>query len=98
MDMSRRVFLCAVLVAAWSGIVRAAVLDLDGQPHALDSGRVTAVVFLSIDCPISRKSIATLNELAAHADHADVLGVISDPAIARPDAKKFLTEYGVKFP
>src|SRR5689334_4436040 len=78
MDMSRRALLCALLAVTWSTAARAAVLDLDGKAHAFDTGRVTAVVFLSTVCPICRKSVATLNDLAAETKSADVLGVISD--------------------
>ncbi|MCF6311369.1 MAG: hypothetical protein L3J39_02865 [Verrucomicrobiales bacterium] len=43
------------------------VIDLSGKIHTLGAGRPalpSVVVFLGIDCPISRRSIISLNDVA----------------------------------
>jgi hypothetical protein len=79
------------------------VIDLEGRVHVIGSGReprATAFVFLSTDCPISNRAIATLDELsrARAKDGVLVLGVLSDPALSRAKAVEFAKQYKVEFP
>src|SRR5690348_15733200 len=76
------------------------LIDLDGQPLVLprSEARATAVVFLGTQCPVSNRSIPTLNDLAkAHANDRDVdlLIVVSDPTLARKDVVKYRTDYSI---
>src|ERR1700722_7614363 len=76
--------------------VRAAVMDIQGHPCLFD-GKVSAIVFLNPECPISRSEVAALNQIAAASPEAPVVGVISDPTVTREAARKFITDFGVKF-
>ena len=87
-------FLTAVILVTTDA--RAAVMDIEGHHFSLD-GKVAAVVFLNPECPISRKEISTLNEIASASAAAPVVGVISDPTVTREAAAKFIKEFGVKF-
>jgi hypothetical protein len=88
--------LLIVLLLATPG-VRAAVMDVQGHPYLFD-GKVSAIVFLNPECPISRSEVTTLNQIAAASTEAPVVGVISDPTVTREAARKFVTDFGVKFP
>ncbi|MEM7200095.1 MAG: redoxin domain-containing protein [Planctomycetota bacterium] len=77
--------------------------DLDGVVHRLGAEsppRPVTLVFLGPECPISRRYVATLNELAGSAASLDVvlLGVLSDPELSVAQARAFVTEFEVKFP
>src|SRR4051812_31859318 len=63
-------------------------VDLNGHVIDLQSvdRRATGIVFLATECPISRKYIPQLNELAK--DHA-LIGIISDPTLTRAKVKSF---------
>jgi mono/diheme cytochrome c family protein len=88
------------------------VVDLEGRIHRLGGRAGTApfaLVFLGVDCPISRKKVPTLNELAKDAKVANVAtkpgdaavelyGVLSDPKLARAQAVAFQKEYAVALP
>lgn len=82
---------------------RLALLDVAGQVHQLPAARghkATALVFLSVECPIVGRYIPTLNQLAE--DFADegiaVVGVLADPFLTRAAAAKYQAEYRVNFP
>ena len=72
--------------------------DLDGSIFTSD-GRVTAVVFLGTECPISRRAVPTLNEQRAKFDPnlVQIVGVISDPTVTRKAAVQFRDEYKATF-
>ncbi len=78
------------------------LLDTSGKSHDFQPtyGRVTVVLFLSCDCPISNRYIPELNRLATHADYAGVrwYGVISDATVTLRDAAEYHREYKLKFP
>ena len=77
-------------------------IDLDGQPRTLvaDDARVTAIVFLGTQCPVSNRAIPTLNQLAA--DHAHdgtaFYVVVSDPTITRKDVLAYRDQYKIAPP
>ena len=75
----------------------AAITDVEGHTILLD-GKVSAVVFLNPECPISRSEVAALNEITAANNGAPVVGVISDPSVTRSAAAAFVKEFQVKFP
>lgn len=60
----------------------------------------TALVFLSLDCPIANKYVPRLNELARNmaAHKLRLLGVLADPAATRLAATQHAAEYGLEFP
>lgn len=62
--------------------------------------RSTVVVFLDTECPIARKSIPKLNELAVRATgkSIDFFGVVADPFTSRKKASKFIADFSVAFP
>jgi peroxiredoxin len=72
--------------------------DLDSELFTSD-GKITAIVFLGTECPISRRAVPTLNELHANLDQRDVqiVGVISDPSVTRKAAATFRDEYKAAF-
>jgi hypothetical protein len=111
----------AALLAAASTAVAAAprgdpsvagleLVDLDGRIHRLggrSGGEPVALVFLGVDCPISRKSIPKLNELAKALAQApapdggapvELLGVLADPSLPRARALAFQKEFAVALP
>ena len=78
-------------------------LDLDGRAHHLAEGEaahVTALVFITTECPVAREFIPELNRLAAKFADQGVkfCGVIYQPSISRADAKKFQEEFKIEFP
>lgn len=88
---------------AWATLSLAA-----GLPSSLDTegniwrseGKAVAVVVLGTECPIARKSVATLNEMLGdlQANGIELVGVISEPATTREKVATFSKEYGAKFP
>ncbi len=95
------VMLCASVVRA-DTFPRQRVIDLDGQPRTLvgDDARLTVLVFLGTQCPISNRSLPTLKQIAAdHAcDPVDFFIIISDPTISRKDVVSYRDEYKVAPP
>src|ERR1700722_17178280 len=77
-------------------------LDLDGSIHGLGRAatRPVAVVFLGTECPLPRRYMPVLNDLAATAaaKNIDLLGVISDPTVSRAAADDFRKQYAAAFP
>src|SRR4051812_15127170 len=67
------------------------------HPIGLAATRPAALVFLGTECPISRRYIPVLNDLAK-SSNVELLGVISDPSIGRATADQFVKEYSVSFP
>src|SRR5206468_966255 len=76
--------------------------DPAGKVLALSASnpRAVAFVFLNTECPISNAAVPELNRLAAVAGKSRVefYGVLSDPAVSREAAKKYVAEYRVGFP
>jgi mono/diheme cytochrome c family protein len=81
-------------------------IDLAGRVHRLGGRSGTApfaLVFLGVDCPISRKAIPKLNELVKekappNAPVVELFGVLSDPALKRAKAVTFQKEWAVAPP
>jgi hypothetical protein len=106
----KRQLTCAVvfLLVCWGAQARAdllakqCVIDLGGQPRTIlaDETRVTALVFLGTQCPISNRAIPTLNELyTSHGcDPLDFFIVVSDPTISRKDVISYRDQYKIKVP
>lgn len=79
------------------------VVDLRGKIHTLGAGRPaksSVVVFLGIDCPISRRSIVSMNRASQVARRAELtfIGVISDASISRKEVVDFERDFKVEFP
>ncbi len=88
---------------AIAGVVDVRVPDIDGNVHRPggDSGyRPFALVFLETGCPISRRYLPDLNDIAARAaEHGVKLyGVLSDPSTTPSEARTFRDDYGLQFP
>ena len=67
----------------------------------LEDGLAPVVlVFLDTTCPISRRFVPRLGELADLASSRDVrfYGVVSDPGVTWKEAAAFAEEYGITFP
>lgn len=94
------------LLAAEANVPSARYLsavDLKGEAHHLGTGdgnEAVALVFLGMECPISRQYIPELNRQAAELEGKPVkfLGVISDASTTRADALRFQEEFQVAFP
>lgn len=80
------------------------ILDLGGQIQVIGENadtRAIALVFLSTECPISRKYVPELNRIALQSigtGKVEFYGVLSDPSVSRRDAMEFAREFGVQFP
>lgn len=79
------------------------MLDVRGEIHVLgetDGIQGTTFVFLSAECPISRRYLPELNRLAVAAADQGIrfYGVISDSSVSRREAARFLSEFEVAFP
>ncbi|MBI3864493.1 MAG: redoxin domain-containing protein [Planctomycetia bacterium] len=80
------------------------VLDVKGQVQRLDENERragTAFVFLSTECPISRKYVPELNRLqkvAAGTGKMALYGILSDAGVTRREAGAFLDEFKIEFP
>ncbi len=79
------------------------VIDLRGEIHTLGAGRPaksSVVIFLGMDCPVTRRSIASLNRAAELAKRRQMtfIGVISAPGITRNDVLEFERQFAVGFP
>ncbi|MEM7600611.1 MAG: hypothetical protein AAF357_04255 [Verrucomicrobiota bacterium] len=82
-------------------LLSARVVDLDGKLHILGEGRPpkpVVLVFIGPDCPIVRRSVEPLNEMAMGQDKMQFFGVISSPDVGRAEAVKFRDEFRVEFP
>ncbi|MEM7603219.1 MAG: hypothetical protein AAF357_17640, partial [Verrucomicrobiota bacterium] len=91
----------AEMASSISSILSTRVIDLDGQVHVLGEGRPpkpVGLVFVGPDCPIARRSIEPLNEMAARHGEIQLFGVISSPDVDRVEALEFRNEFGVKIP
>jgi len=79
------------------------ILDVEGNIHALgevDGLEGIAFVFISSECPISRRYVPELNRLAQSdaADRIRFYGVLSDLSVSRQAAENFVSEFQVAFP
>lgn len=79
------------------------MLDVAGTIHELggiDGLEGTVFVFVSSECPISRKYIPELNRLSQSAAEKRLafFAVLSDASISRADAARFIDEFSVGFP
>ncbi|MEM9015810.1 MAG: alkyl hydroperoxide reductase, partial [Verrucomicrobiota bacterium] len=84
-----------------STVLSTRVVDLDGQIHVLGEGRPpkpVVLVFMGPDCPIVRRSVEPLNEIATGHDQIQFFGVMSSPHVGRAEAVEFRDEFQVQFP
>lgn len=104
-----------LIIGLLGGVVHAAEYDqllesrysrLDGpdsavQQHALQTpGRALAFVILGRDCPISRRMLPRMMELAREANErgVDFYGVVSDDSTEMAQLRDYLKEYAIEFP
>jgi len=78
-------------------------MDLDGclqRFTALAHGQATVVVFLSVECPISRSYLPHLKTLSEQYQKHGVslYGVISAPGVTRGEAQQHREEFSIDFP
>ena len=73
---------------------------LDLEDLSLPEGQAVALVFLGQECPISRRFIPKLNELAAQSRAMNIhfMGVFSDHWATLASSKDFRDSYEIKFP
>ncbi len=75
--------------------------DTDGRPHPLvATGKVRVLVFLSPECPLSRRYVPTLNRLAGAnaAAGVELLGIVSDASATRAGVAGFKRSFEIAFP
>jgi hypothetical protein len=62
--------------------------------------KAVVLVFLNTECPISNSAIPELNRLAGVAEKSRIefYGVLSDPAVTRVEAQKYVRDYKIAFP
>jgi thiol-disulfide isomerase/thioredoxin len=104
-----------LIIGLLAGMVQAAEYDellkspysrLDGPDSAVKQralqtpGRALAFVILGRDCPISRRMLPRMMELAQEAEErgVDFYGVISDDSTDMAQLRDYLKEYAVEFP
>jgi hypothetical protein len=75
------------------GTVR--TIDLEGKLHVLNDARVSVVVFLGTDCPISNKYLPDLADLAKVHSSVPVVAVISDPHTTRAQAVEHRKKFAI---
>jgi len=80
-----------------------AMVDLDGAVHRIGADPepgAAALVFVDVSCPIARRYVPRLNELAAASRARGVAfyGVLSDAELSWHDARTFRDDYQVAFP
>jgi len=86
-----------------ANLLGARATDLAGTVHVL-GGRAerqpVALVFVSVECPVSNRYVTKLGELAGQAARQDVAfyGVLSDPRLTVAQIKTWVDEYSVGFP
>ena len=78
-------------------------VDLEGRSHRFAEAadcHAAAVVFLSVECPISNGYIPVLKKLASRYRRwgIDFYGVISDPGVSRADSTHHRDDFGITFP
>lgn len=76
-------------------------LDTDGQVHApLATGKITTLIFISPDCPISNAYAPELNRIVAEysAKGGAFFLVHADPQVSAETARKHAAEYGYRCP
>lgn len=86
-----------------AGIIDTRIHDLEGRLHRIGVDAAIGpviLVFVDPDCPISRRYIPYLKELAKQmaGERRSLYGVISDPMITASDARGFGRQYEVDFP
>ncbi len=90
------------VVAAQRQLPQLSLIDTSGKSQELRPtyNRVTILLFLSNDCPISNRYIPELNRLVRETKASPVrwLGVISDATVSRQEAAEFHREYKLKYP
>lgn len=111
--MMNRSLLAALLVGALASttpgqqarprVIDEVVTDVDGRVLRLgseDGLKAVALVFVDVGCPIVRRYLPRLNEMAqaARKSRAQLFGVLSDDSLTWQEARSFRDEYGVKFP
>jgi len=82
--------------------VRAAT-DVHGKAHRLGIAagtKVSVLVFLGPECPVSQRYVPELNRIAAGqgTNGVEFYGVISGKSITRSNAAFFVKEYAIQYP
>ena len=91
---------CAVvlLVAVAPAFAQRSAIDLEGRatnPLNGDSGKVTVLIFIRTDCPVSSRYAPTIQKIAnQYASAARFWLVYPDKAETSQSVQKYLTEYG----
>jgi thiol-disulfide isomerase/thioredoxin len=101
--MARWAGLAIAALLALSGLGRAqSAVDLDGHavnPFAADSSKVTVLVFLRTDCPVSSRYAPVLQQISKqHSDRANFWLVYPDKTDSPAAIRKYLTDYGYELP
>lgn len=85
-----------------SGVAQQAGLDLDGRavnPLSADSGKVTVLVFLRRDCPVSSRYAPEIQQISKQfADSARFWLVYPDKNETAQSIRKYLADYGYHLP
>ena len=95
---------CAAAMMVSSGIAFAQQtgLDLDGHavnPLGADSGKVTVLVFVRRDCPVSSRYAPEIQKISKHyADSANFWLVYPDKSDSPQSIRKYLADYGYHLP
>ena len=77
-------------------------LDLDGHavnPMAADSSKITVLVFLRRDCPVSSRYAPAIQQISKqYADRASFWLVYADKTDSPQTIRKYLQDYGYQLP
>ena len=98
-----RVVCAAALLASSSvAVAQQTGIDLDGHavnPLGADSGKVTVLVFVRRDCPVSSRYAPEIQKISKHyADSTTFWLVYPDKSDSPQSIRKYLTDYGYHLP
>jgi hypothetical protein len=93
----------AALLASWSvAVAQQTAIDLDGHavnPVGADSGKVTVLVFVRRDCPVSSRYAPEIQKISKHyADSTSFWLVYPDKSDSPQSIRKYLADYGYHLP
>ena len=103
-NLAVRLLWTGTLVFVWAAFAPAqhSALDLSGRPVnplAADSGKVTVLVFLRRDCPVSARYAPAIQQISKrYPESADFWLVYPDRSDTAPAIRKSVAEYGYKMP
>ena len=100
--LDRTLLVVATLLVCTAAGRGQAALDLDGRavnPFAGDSGKVTVLIFVRRDCPVSSRYAPVIQKISKeYSDRANFWLVYPDKSDSPQAIRKYLQDYGYRLP